>query len=47
MKQAGDNSVQALAQFINISHRQQIYSTPEGLAIVHITLGPEFREGME
>ena len=47
MKESGDGTEQILAQYANISYRQDIYSTPEGLAIVHITLGPDIREGME
>ncbi len=47
LKQVGDNSEQALAQYANISDRQEIYSAPGGLAIVHITLGADFKEESE
>ncbi len=47
LKQAGDNSEQALAQYANISTRQDIYSSPDGLAIVHIILGADFKEEPE
>ncbi len=47
LKQVGDKSEQALAQYANIGARQDIYSTPDGLAIVHITLEADYKEEPE
>ena len=47
IEQVGDSSEQMLAQYANISARQDIYSTPDGLAIVHIILGADFKEEAE
>ncbi|MCH8836555.1 MAG: hypothetical protein IIA60_02005, partial [Candidatus Marinimicrobia bacterium] len=47
MTEVGDGTEQILAQYATISDRQDIYSGSDGPAIVHIILGPDFREGME
>ena len=43
MPEVGDGTEQILAQYANISDRQDIYSGSGGPAIVHIILGTELK----
>ncbi len=47
LEQLGDDSEQELAQYANISGRQDIYSTTDGMTIVHIILGADSQEKRE